>query len=610
MENARKMQPSITATKLRQDAEAQLQAKRAKPEPLRTLEETRRLVHELEVHQIELEMQNAELRRTQEDLELARNKYAELYEFAPVGYFTFDGSGVIRETNLTGAQLLGIERGLLLRRPFKSFVSDAGDRDIFSNHLSLVLHRQIPLKCEISITKLDGTKIHGQLHSAAVTSETEGCQIFSSIIDVTVRKQLETVVQDARKYAENIIEAIHEPLLVLDSALKILTANHSFYETFKVMPKDTIGNFIYDLGNRQWNIPKLRALFEDILPHDTVFNGYEVEHDFPNIGRKIILLNARQIFRENIGTYIILLTMEDITQRKMAAERISEIIRQQQAILDNIPNFAWLKDRYGRYVAVNSPFSSVFKLEPKDLIGKNDYDIYPRELAVKYEKDSLEVMASGARIYFEESIVDRQENIQYLEKIETPIFNDAGVVIGTIGIAHDITKRKEVETNLRYDSTHDSLTGLYNRVFFDEELERLAQSRRFPLSIVTADLNGLKIVNDTQGHEAGDNLIRLAARVILAEFRAEDTVARIGGDEFAVLLPRTDEKVAEKTVQRIMNCPEILGGQVSIAFGIASAESKEQIPEALRLSDERMYGDKAVQKAAQQKFMQKEARHE
>ncbi len=101
-------------------------------------------------------------------------------------------------------------------------------------------------------------------------------------------KQLETEIQDAREYAENIVETVREPLVVLNSALKILTANHSFYDTFSVIPEETIGNFIYDLGNRQWDIPQLRMLFEEILPHETVFNGYAVEHDFQGIGRKKI----------------------------------------------------------------------------------------------------------------------------------------------------------------------------------------------------------------------------------------------------------------------------------------------------------------------------------
>ena len=121
---------------------------------------------------------------------------------------------------------------------------------------------------------------------------------------------------------EDIVETVREPLIVLDSDLRILSANRSFYNSFKVTPEETIGNLIYDLGNRQWDIPRLRTLLEDILPKNNKFDDYEVEHIFSNIGHKIMLLNARRITHKEIGSQMILLAIEDITKfRKLERER-------------------------------------------------------------------------------------------------------------------------------------------------------------------------------------------------------------------------------------------------------------------------------------------------
>ena len=137
-----------------------------------------------------------------------------------------------------------------------------------------------------------------------------------------------TASKFSMEYAENIVETVREPLLVLDSNLHIISANAAFYSTFKVTPAETIGNFIYELGNRQWNIPALRVLLENILPQNTVFNDYEVDHLFQNIGRKIIMLNARQIFRKDVGSHIILLAMEDITERRLKTIALSERLKE------------------------------------------------------------------------------------------------------------------------------------------------------------------------------------------------------------------------------------------------------------------------------------------
>ena len=276
-----------------------------------------------------LELHNEELRRVQEELAISRTKFSKLYDFAPVAYFTFDARGVILEVNLTGATLIGIERQLLVNSPFVSLIADAESRDRFAGHLENVVQQPGMQRCEIRLSAKNGSVIHGQFQSVLMGDFCSAeRQILSSIIDGTSAKQLETEIQDAREYAENIVETVHKPLVVLDSNLKILTANVSFFDTFKATPSETIGKFIFALGNGQWNIPKLRVLFEDILPNNTVFNNYEVDHEFPGIGRKVILLNARQIFRKNIGSHIILLAMEDITARKL--------IEAERSLLDQI----------------------------------------------------------------------------------------------------------------------------------------------------------------------------------------------------------------------------------------------------------------------------------
>ena len=135
----------------------------------------------------------------------------------------------------------------------------------------------------------------------------------------------ERTVQEAREYAESIVETVREPLVVLDANLKVISVNHSFCQTFKVTPEDAGGKLIYDLGNRQWNIPKLQVLLEEVIPRNNQFQNFEVDHEFPAIGRRTMLLNARQIYSKGIGARMILLAIEDITERKKAEEEIKRL---------------------------------------------------------------------------------------------------------------------------------------------------------------------------------------------------------------------------------------------------------------------------------------------
>lgn len=143
--------------------------------------------------------------------------------------------------------------------------------------------------------------------------------------DITRLKQAEELAvtnaaaQAARQYADNIVDTVREPLLVLDGDLRVVSAGHSFYEFFQVPPGETAGRRIFELGQGQWDIPELRRLLEEILPEQTVMRDFRVEHDFPGIGPRTMLLNARRIEPQGAGPPLILLALEDITGKAYPA---------------------------------------------------------------------------------------------------------------------------------------------------------------------------------------------------------------------------------------------------------------------------------------------------
>jgi len=138
------------------------------------------------------------------------------------------------------------------------------------------------------------------------------------------KKAEQKSADETSEFSENLINTVREPMLALDQDLRVVKVSRSFYDFFKVKPKETVGQLVYDLGNKQWNIPKLRELLEKILPKNSSFDNYEIEHEFPSIGKRTMLLNARQIQRALGKERIILLAIEDITERKKAETELAK----------------------------------------------------------------------------------------------------------------------------------------------------------------------------------------------------------------------------------------------------------------------------------------------
>ena len=138
----------------------------------------------------------------------------------------------------------------------------------------------------------------------------------------TEQKWAELAVQEVGEYAQSIVATVREPLVVLDADLRVVSASRSFFKAFQVTPEETEGQLLYNLGNRQWDIPKLREFLEKILPENTTFDNFEMEHDFPIIGHRTMLLNARRIYGEANRTALILLAIEDVTERREMEEKL------------------------------------------------------------------------------------------------------------------------------------------------------------------------------------------------------------------------------------------------------------------------------------------------
>ena len=149
------------------------------------------------------------------------------------------------------------------------------------------------------------------------------------------RKQF-TDVQDAWLLAHAIVDTVREPLVVLDQDLRVVAASQSFYLTFKVEAENTLGKLLYDLGDGQWDIPKLRVLLGKILPEQGAMENYDVEHDFPGIGKRTMLLNARKVFYEKGSHSTILLGIEDVTQKRTLEKEKDDLIRQKEMLLEEL----------------------------------------------------------------------------------------------------------------------------------------------------------------------------------------------------------------------------------------------------------------------------------
>jgi len=312
--------------------------------------------------------------------------------------------------------------------------------------------------------------------------------ILLAIKDVTERRDIENGLEKARRelaeikihedeayeYSESIINTVREPLIVLNQDLRVVTASRSFYEVFQVNPTETVGELIYDLGNKQWDIPQLRELLETILPEKTTFDNYEVEHDFATIGRRIMLLNARQILRVLGKEHIILLAIEDVTERRdiengleKARRELAEIkihedeaYEYSQSIINTVREPLIVLNQDLRVVTASRSFYEVFQVNPAETVGELIYDLGNKQWNIPQLRELLETILpekttfDNYEVEYDFATIGRRIMLLNARQIHRVLGKEHIILLAI----EDVTERRDIENGL--EKAHEELKVL------------------------------------------------------------------------------------------------------------------------------------------------------
>lgn len=278
-------------------------------------------------------------------------------------------------------------------------------------------------------------------------------------------------------------------------------------------------------------------------------------------------------------------------------------------LAENSVDIIWRLDAEHHIIYASPADEHIRGFHHTEVLGQEVWNTMSPDFVALMQQRCRDYLASIAGISdplplrLEVPLLRKDGSSVWAEILSKPVRGKDGSLQGFHLVARDISLRKAHEEQLVFVSTHDALTGLHNRAHFEAEFKRAAQGRLLPVSVIVTDVDGLKAVNDSLGHAAGDELIKAAADCLRRSFRAGDLVARLGGDEFAVLLPGADEAAVAESLQRIRAEMECSGQrppcvQVSMSLGAATASTPEELAQVLREADRRMYQDKTARKTS------------
>ncbi len=298
-----------------------------------------------------------------------------------------------------------------------------------------------------------------------------------------------------------------------------------------------------------------------------------------------------------IGGYVI-----DVTESKKIKDALQFEREKAQKYLDIIGTILIALDKEGNITLINKKGCEILEVEENEALGKNWFDNFiPTEINQEIKKVFKDVFTSDSEfpIHYENKVVTSSGKKIAISWYNSKYLDMEGNIAGIIISGEDITEKLEYEENLIQMGYHDALTGLYNRRYYEEKLIELDIEDNYPITIAMGDINGLKLINDAFGHDAGDDLLVSAANIVSETCRETDLVARIGGDEFIIVMPRTSEEEAEKIIGLIHKKSSLINIesiQLSTSFGIKTkVDSSEDIQEVYRSAEDLMYREKLLE---------------
>jgi diguanylate cyclase (GGDEF)-like protein/PAS domain S-box-containing protein len=403
------------------------------------------------------------------------------------------------------------------------------------------------------------------------------------------RRQAEAALSASEANYRAIFDAANDGIFVHDAATgRLIDINKKAYELYGSSYAEVMENGLSGLGTGESPYSKKEArkwihrAADQSQLFEWVIKNKAKEHVWVEVNLKRAIIGHRNC---------ILAVVRNIEERKAKEIELHKMQSNNQALMNAIPDILFRIKRNGTFIDYKAGNEKVY-LPPDQFLGKNVAAILPPDLAEKVMISIEKAIISGQLQLFEyEMFIDNQRQ-SYEARIVPSVADEI------VAIIRNVTERKEMEERLTYLSLHDSMTGLYNRAYFEEEMQRIENTRGLAVGIIVCDIDGLKLINDNLGHSIGDDVIRTAADVLRRSFRHGDLVARIGGDEFAVIIHSNLNYLFEEACQRIemitgeynASCPTAL---LSLSTGFAISEKVPIDMHALFIeADNQMYQGK------------------